>query len=151
MSNLNDAMQAITQGVYLVGVDDGQMKNLMTAAWVTQISAKPSILVAVGSTHYTATMIRKAKHFSLSVMTNEQMDIADRCGKVSGTKQDKTAGLDLDYSKDGDPLVRGSAAYMECEVFDVIDTPDHVLFCADVKKAEKFSDDVLIYREHDFF
>ena len=152
MSTMNDAMQTITQGVYLIGVDDGEMKNLMTAAWVTQISSSPAILVAVGSTHYTAQMIRKAKHFSLSVLTPEQMEAADRCGKVSGRKENKLEGLPpLTFSEKGDPLLCGAAAHMDCQVFDIVETPDHILFCADVIRAEKFSDDVLIYREKDFF
>ena len=151
MSKMNDAMQTITQGVYIVGVDDGEKKNLMTAAWVTQISDKPSILLAVGSTHYTASMIRKAGHFALSVVAPGQEDVANKCGKATGRTSDKTANMDLRYTDKGDPLVNGAAAHMECEVFNIIDTPDHVLFCADVKKAEKFSDDVMIYVEKVFF
>ena len=43
-------MDALTQGVYLVGVSADGICNFMTAAWVTQISSK-AILVAIGKSH----------------------------------------------------------------------------------------------------
>lgn len=151
MAKFSDAMRTVTQGVYVLGVDDGEKKNLMTAAWLTQISSKPSLLVAVGSTHYTAEMIRRCGHFAVSVMAAGQTQTADHCGKRSGRRTDKLEAVDVSLSSKGDPLVNGAAAHLECEVTQIIDTHDHVLFCADVVAAEKYSDDVLIYDEQVFF
>lgn len=151
MSKFSDAMQAITQGVYVIGVDDGEKKNLMTAAWITQISSLPEILLAVGSSHYTAKMIEKCGHFAVSVLSPSQVEIADYCGKHSARLTDKPAKVPHTFTAQGDPIVEGAAAYLDCKVNKVILTDDHVLFCAAVVDAKKPGDEVLIYDEGTYF
>lgn len=151
MSNLSDAMKAITQGVYILGVNDGQKSNLMTAAWLTQISGSPALLVAVGSTHCTADMIERCGHFTVSVLGAHQASVADYCGKRSGWNTNKLEGVKCTFTDRGDPLVAGAAAHFECALTKVIPAGDHVLFAADVKAAKRFSEDLLIYRAADYF
>lgn len=68
-----DYMNAITQGVYVIGAKNGEKKNLMTAAWLTQISSRPNqILVAVSAGHYTAEMLQNNAHFTISVLAKGQ-------------------------------------------------------------------------------
>lgn len=151
MSKLSEIMLSITQGVYVIGVDDGSKKNLMTAAWLTQISSKPALLVAVGDKHYTAEMIERCGHFAVSVMSADQTAVADYCGKRSGKNADKLAAVDVSFGWNGDPLVNGAAAHLECRVTQIIKTHDHVLFCADVIDGEKYSENVLVYDEKVYF
>ena len=87
-----DYMNAITQGVYVIGAKNGEKKNLMTAAWLTQISSRPNqILVAVSAGHYTAEMLQNNAHFTISVLAKGQEEVAKACGFVSGRNAEKTA------------------------------------------------------------
>lgn len=147
---MNTPMDALTQGVYLVGTNAAGVQNLMTAAWVTQISSK-ALLVAVGRTHYTAELIRQAGHFSLSVLSREQRDIAKRCGTASGRKTNKLEGLSLTASAEGDPLLADAVAQFACRVIHTAEVLDHVLFCAEVTDARLLEGTPLQYHAKEFF
>ena len=63
------AMNGITHGVYVIGVHTQEKDNLMTAAWLCQISSSPAMLaVAVSKGHLTAELIEKAGCFTVSVL-----------------------------------------------------------------------------------
>lgn len=147
---MNDAMAYLTQGVYVIGVNSGTTKNLMTAAWMTQISAN-ALLVAVGKRHYTAELIEQAGHFGVSVLTMEQKEIALHCGKHSGRTTNKLAGLSLTETEDHDPLIEGAAAHFACSVFKIVDGMDHILFCAKVNASQAFNKTPMQYHQEDFF
>lgn len=144
------AAEALTHGVYLVGVEADGVRNLMTAAWVTQISSN-ALLAAVGRTHYTAELIRRCGHFSLSVLTEEHREIARRCGTVSGRRENKLAGLPLGSSADGDPVLNGAAAHFSCRVIETVEVLDHVLFCGEIVSSARFEGTPMQYRPRDFF
>lgn len=73
MKEILKCMDKIPQGVFLVGTKKGEGYNLMTAAFVTQVSFNPaSIAVSVANNHYTAELIREQERFSLSVLAEGQ-------------------------------------------------------------------------------
>ena len=147
---MSSPMEALTQGVYLVGTNACGVCNLMTAAWVTQISSK-ALLVAVGRSHYTADLINRTGHFSLSVLSQTQRDIARRCGTVSGRSADKLKGLPLVDSDDGDPLLADAVAQFSCKVICTEEVLDHVLFCGEVTDAKLLGGTPLQYHAAEFF
>lgn len=147
---MHTPMDMLTQGVYLIGSSSGGIKNLMTAAWVTQISAK-ALMVAVGETHFTADLIRQSGHFSVSVLSAGQKDIALQCGTRSGRRADKLAGLQLEMTPQGDPLLSDAAAHFSCRVIHSVKVLDHVLFCAEIEDARLLSGEPLRYREEEYF
>ena len=58
MSEKSVCMDAIPQGVFILGTRMGDSYNLMTAAFVTQVSFNPcSVAVSVANNHYTAELI----------------------------------------------------------------------------------------------
>ena len=147
---MNSPTDALTHGVYLVGTNVNCVQNLMTAAWVTQISSK-ALLVAVGRSHYTAELIRQSGHFSLSVLSQEQREIARSCGTVSGRKANKLEGLCVTPSADGDPLLAGAVAHFACRVIHTAEVLDHVLFCAEIADAQLLEGTPLSYHAKEFF
>lgn len=146
-TDINAAMGALTHGVYLLGVHTPEKDNLMTAAWLCQLSAKPATLaVAVASAHLTAALIEKAGSFAVSVLTPSQKALATRCGTVSGRDADKLAGVPTHPSALGHPIADGSAAALECRVTKTVALDDHVVFIAEVVAGEKQSDEVLRFQ-----
>jgi len=77
MSTISKCMNSLSQGVYVIGSKKDETYNLMTAAWVTQVSANPNQLaVAIGASHLTAGLVREQEKFSLSVLAEGQEQAA---------------------------------------------------------------------------
>lgn len=152
MQNLNEAIEILTHGVYVIGVHTPEKDNLMTAAWLCQVSGKPPMIaVAVSASHLTAELIVQAGGFSVSVLKSEQREIALRNGTVSGRKKDKLANTLVHAAGNGHPVIDGAAAFLECCVTESVYVGDHVIFIAEVIAGERFSDDVMIYQKKKFF
>ena len=147
----NRYMDAVTQGVYILGVKDAAKVNFMTAAWITQVSASPNkVLVAVGQTHFTAEMIRNAGKFTVNVLGEGQEELAKKCGRSSGRNTDKSIGVDYELT-DGVPVVKDTAATLYCTLDKEITDGDHVLFISTVKEGKKYDKQPLIDDEAEYF
>ena len=115
MKEILKCMDKIPQGVFLVGAKKGEGYNLMTAAFVTQVSFNPaSIAVSVANNHYTAELIREQERFSLSVLAEGQEAAAKACGFESGRKTDKSKRVQTHLMAPGLPVLDGAAAAMVC-------------------------------------
>ena len=145
-------MNAITQGEYVIGSKMGEKKNLMTAAWLTQISSRPNqILVAVASSHYTAEILQKEPIFNISVLANGQEAAAIACGRGSGRTVDKTQHPFCGTDAEGLPFIKDAAAYLCCEVRAVFQAGDHTLFAAEVLSGENCGREPMHYDADKFF
>ncbi len=152
MSELKAAMSAMTHGVYVLGVHTPEKDNLMTAAWLCQVSgAPPMLLAAVSSRHLTAELIPKAGGFSVSVLAEDQKIVAMNNGRVSGRVHDKLSDTPVLTGEGGHPLVQGAAAHLVCRLVDTVVSNDHTLFIGEVVHAKRYLDRTLMYREKEFF
>jgi len=149
---IEEVLDLLTHGVYIIGVKYGTKINGMTAAWVTQVSVQPPMIsVAVGKSHYTSELISKAKSFSVNILSTEQMELARKCGFSSGRDQDKLQEEEISYPATGSPILSNCAAYLDCKLSHQIEVGDHILFIGTVIKANSKNQPVLIYRSGDFF
>lgn len=147
-NEISSAMTGITHGVYVIGTNSSERKNLMTAAWLVQVSGKPPMIaVAVSKGHYTAELIKESEKFSISVLGPEQKDIALKCGSVSGRSSDKLVKVEHVIKGSGLPYVKGAAMYLECMLSKIFEVNDHYLFVGVVTAGEKISDKRLLYNE----
>lgn len=123
----------LSYGVYIIGAKaDGKM-NGMTAAWVTQVSINPPLVAAcINKKHYTAEMIEKSKAFTVNVLSEKDFDLARKCGYGSGRNTERLKDVELDFKVTGAPIIKGSAAYMDCELRQIVEVGDHSLFVGEV-------------------
>ena len=149
------AMSTLTHGVYILGVHTPEKDNLMTAAWLCQVSSAPAMLaVAVSSGHLTEDLIRKAEKFTVSVLGENQKSSAMACGSASGRNTDKIALVNVKYTQSGIPVIDGALAQMECRVVDINTVVgNHTIFIAEVIDTRRGSstEAPLLYRAKDFF
>jgi len=151
-SEIGETLDLITHGVYIIGVKHGSKINGMTAAWVNQVSSQPPMIsVAIGKTHYTSELISKAKSFSVNVLSTKQMELARKCGFVSGRDQAKLQEAKITYQTTGAPILSNCAAYLDCKLSHKFEVGDHILFIGTVIKADSKNQPVLIFRSSDFF
>ncbi len=146
--------KAIPTGVYIITVRSGERINGMTAAWVTQVSFKPKlVVVSIAPARYTHSLIQEAGFFCINTLSKDHVELAKRFGFVSGRKEDKFKGINYTNALKGSPILEGASAYVECEVVSSVDAGDHTLFIGQVVDAAILKEDAepLIFKWKDFF
>ena len=122
----------IPNPVALITVATAEHKNVMTAAWVTPVSADPPILmVSVRPSRFTHDLILEAKEFGVSVLSDDQKKLSEIAGTLSGKKKDKLAlpGFESFAAKKiKAPLILGAHAWFECSLHSHHTAGDHTAF-----------------------
>ena len=150
-SKIEEVLDLLTHGVYIVGVKYESKMNGMTAAWVNQVSSQPPMIsVAIGKSHYTSELISKAKSFSINILSPNQIEVARKCGFSSGRDRDKLQEEEFTYQATGAPILNNCTAYLDCTLSHQFEVGDHVLFIGTVIKANSRNQSVLIFKSSDF-
>lgn len=129
--------RSLTHGVYVVTTRSGDRVNGMTAAWVSQVSFSPLLLmVSIAPSRYSHDLIMKSRIFAINVLTSAQVDLGKRFGLQSGRKVDKFAGLSYITAATGSPILPQAQAYFDLNLVDTHSAGDHTLFVGEVAAAK---------------
>jgi len=127
----------IESAVGLVIVNAGDTRNAMTVSFYSEVAHHPTALwVSIAKTSFTHTLLEKQPEFSLAVLNDTQVAIANSCGTVSGRDQDKCSTLNLYSTPQGFLFLHGALASTSCRVRNSIELADHTLFIADILETE---------------
>ena len=119
--------QRLTQGVYVVGVAHGEVRNAFTAAWVMQVSFDPLLLaLSVNPHHLSYGLLKDGRAFSVNVLKKGQLALAAHYGRPAGP-DNKLALMEWTTGRSGVPLLLESLAWFECRVVGEHPAGDHVL------------------------
>jgi flavin reductase (DIM6/NTAB) family NADH-FMN oxidoreductase RutF len=146
--------RAISHGVYIITVRTKERINGMTAAWVSQVSMNPLLLmVSIAPARFSHTLIKESGHFAINVLDEDTMNYGAVFGFKSGRKADKFQGISHFDAPAGSPVLDEAIAYFECKVADVLRAGDHDLFIGEVTAAKllKADRDPLIFHWDDYF
>ena len=148
------AFAALVHGVYVVTTRAGEKINGMTAAWVSQVSLNPHlVMVSIAPARYTHTLIKESGIFAINVLTSDQVELAKRFGYKSGRKIDKLAGLETLKAPSGAPVLPQAYAYFDLKLVHTFTAGDHTLFVGQVTEAKVLHPEShpLIFNKNDFF
>ncbi|HHC19153.1 MAG TPA: flavin reductase family protein [Euryarchaeota archaeon] len=110
--------------------------NVMTADWVTILSARPFFVgVAISPKRYTWKLIRDHREFVVAVPRDSQVKDVWIAGTKSGKDVKKTEILSLKFipsKKVKTPSIENAIANLECKLIDMRDYGDHTLFVGEV-------------------
>lgn len=125
-NSIASLFQRLTQGVYVVGVAHGELRNAFTAAWVMQASFDPLMLaLGINPHHSSYRLLEQGRAFSVNVLKKDQMSLAAHYGgPASGNK---LAASDWRPGRTGAPLLDDALAWFECEVASECPAGDHRL------------------------
>ena len=105
--------------------------NVMPVAWQTALSAEPPLIgVAIHESRFTMELVSHAEEFALSFPTRALLHHVQYLGSLSGEQLDKFEVTRLESFSPRHvtaPLVAGCAAWVECEVVQVLPVGDHQL------------------------
>jgi flavin reductase (DIM6/NTAB) family NADH-FMN oxidoreductase RutF len=141
--------QCLTQGVYVVGVASGEVRNAFTAAWVMQVSFDPLLLaLSINQRHSSYGLLKEGRTFSINVLKKSQLDLADHYGRPAGTDK-KLTSEEWTTGRFGLPLLREALAWFECQVVAEHPAGDHVLVVGKVINGELLDShaEPMTYRE----
>ena len=131
------AFAALVHGVYVVTTRVGEKINGMTAAWVSQVSLKPLlIMVSIAPPRFTHTLILESGSFVINVLASGQVELAKRFGYKSGRTIDKLAGLETLAAASGAPVLPQAYAYLDLKLVHTFAAGDHTLFVGEVVRPK---------------
>ena len=127
MSNSIAALfQRLTQGVYVVGVAQGETRNAFTAAWVMQASFDPMLLVlSINPQHSSYALLKQSGVFSVNVLKKSQLSLARHFGQTAGAE--KLSSVAWIAGGAGAPLLQDALAWFECRLVGEHPAGDHHL------------------------
>ena len=92
----NIVSKGISHGVYIVTVRTKEKINGMTAAWISQVSFNPLLLMAsIGLTKFSHDLIKESGYFAINTLDEDMQNYAAVFGFKSGRKADKFQGVFL--------------------------------------------------------
>jgi flavin reductase (DIM6/NTAB) family NADH-FMN oxidoreductase RutF len=133
-------------GVAIATVSDEEgAPHGMTVNSFTSVSlVPPLVLFCVDYSANLLPMFRSARHYGLSVLSEEQQALSNRFAQRG---QDRFDGVAWVAGEHGVPLIPGALAHLECEVRQVIDAGDHAVFIGEVVGADVSPGRPLLYFE----
>ncbi len=146
-SSILATLRYLTHGVYVLGTRRGRQSNAMTASWVMQTSERPPcVAVAVRSDRYTHDIVLESETFALSVLRDDQVDVATHFADTSGEYHDKLQGIPYGLTPGGSPFLLDCLAYLDCKVIDRARAGDHTVVVGEVTASDNLDESYpLIY------
>lgn len=135
---INQGLQYITYGLYIVTVCDGKQKNGMIVNTVFQVTAQPAkIAISVNKNSFTHELLGRATAFAVMPLnTSATLPFIGTFGFRTGRNFDKFAQVPFTTGKLGSPLVRAhTLSYMEATLQQTLDVGTHTLFVGEVQDA----------------
>ncbi|MEO0293530.1 MAG: flavin reductase family protein [candidate division WOR-3 bacterium] len=115
--------------------------NIITVAWHMPVSIKPPIIgVSIGTSRYSAELIKKGKEFIVNIPTWNLLDKVLYCGTHSGRDVDKFEKAKLTQQKplrlSNTPKIGECIGAIECTLIDYKELGDHIVFFGEVLYVE---------------
>src|SRR2546426_8990 len=136
------ALAALTTGIYVLTVRDGDRRHGMSSSWVTQVSGDPPLVMAsVDRRHFTHDVLARSGRFALNVVGQRGRRLEDYFYSAASRRPDNLDAVAWDDSPDGLPLLRDAMVSVECRVEQAVEAGDHTLFVAGVERITARGDD----------
>lgn len=138
------ALYKFQSGLYVVSATDGEDTGACIINTGLQLTSDPlQVEVVVNKQNHTESVIAKAGHFALTVVTETaNMFYIGRFGFRTSLDYDKFDGIACEKTVLGDPYTPENAAcVLACEVVNTLDVGTHTIFVGKVVDAQNISND----------
>lgn len=118
-------------GVTVVtGADDDGAAGMAIGSFVSVSLDPPLVMFCPGNDSDSWLQIKKTGHFCVNVLGEDQKDV---CDIFASKVDDRFAGIEWTTAVTGAPLIRGSIAWIDCEIHAIHDGGDHDIVVGLVK------------------
>ncbi|MBR4591631.1 MAG: flavin reductase [Elusimicrobiaceae bacterium] len=144
ITEINQGLQYITYGLYIVTVGDEEQKNGMILNTVFQVTAEPpKVAISVNKMCLTHEILQRTRRFAaMPLDQSATLPFIGIFGFRSGRTYDKFSKVPYTVGKLGCPIVtQHTLSYMEVQVQQTLDVGTHTLFVGEVKDADVINAD----------
>ena len=146
---LRGAMREWTTGVAVVTSRWGDSEHGMTVNSLSSVCLDPA-MVSVNLAHGTRTqqMVEQSGFFGVTILAEDQAEIADRFAGRIAEEQDRFHGLELYILDSGAAMIRSGLVSLDCRVVQSIALTHSTLYIAEVIAVQhNRAGDPLIYHQ----
>ncbi len=121
---ISDALNLIPYGFYAVTSRAGDDRNVMVLNWFSQVSFEPQhVVIGLQKTSYTHGLVEKSGKFAVNIFREEDAEAIKPFTKSREKNPDKFKSANYsDGPATGVPVLDEAAAFLECEVVEIVDT-----------------------------
>jgi flavin reductase (DIM6/NTAB) family NADH-FMN oxidoreductase RutF/DNA-binding MarR family transcriptional regulator len=132
-------------GVTIVTAEHDDQRVGVTANSFSSLSLDPPLILwSINRTSRAFPVFAEAKHFAISILADDQVDVSQR---FASKETDKFATIAWHAGENGAPMIDGSAARLECSTEILHDGGDHVLIIGRVTRFAQDNRKVLIFSQ----
>ena len=133
VTDIDRAFDVQARPVVVITTKCDEKINGMSAAWVNRSSDQPfHAIIAVYKTHYSHDLIKKAGIYAINFLKEGQQHLAVHFGYQSGREVDKFRNVPFFTEATGAPILKNCLAYLDCKIFQEVDSGDHTVFFGEV-------------------
>jgi len=138
---------AFPSGVTIVTTIDerGVPRGLTTQAFIGLSTEPPLVLVSLDRLSRTLAVMRRSGRFVVNVLKAGSEDLSTRFATKADDKFDGVRWIGSDVARGAPILVDAVSAFLECDVSDIIEGGDHVIFIGSVEGGRVVGGPPLLY------
>jgi flavin reductase (DIM6/NTAB) family NADH-FMN oxidoreductase RutF len=131
-------------GVAIASVMDSQgAPHGLTVSSFTSVSLDPPlILICLGHEVTSIDIFRKASHFAINILAEDQRDLSTRFARKG---HDRFDGLEWRRGESGAPLLAGVLAEIECALYQRVPAGDHDILIGEMLSVRVHRGEPLVY------
>ena len=103
---------------------DGTPRGFTANSFTSVSLDPPLILICIGDFNESLELFKNSKHFSVNILSENQMDISNLFASPSSRKFENTKWTKGDL---GSPIIKGALAWFECKNHDQIRSGDNII------------------------
>ena len=126
-TDLERALGRLSNGLYIITAQKGDVSSAMLASWVTQASLEPlGVAIAVAKDRAIASLLQVDDRFVLNVLEEGRYQaLMKHFIKRFPPGADRFAGIKTHRASNGSPILADALAYTECVVTSRLECSDH--------------------------
>ena len=126
---------SLPSGLYLLGSAAGEVANLMTTNWVTQVAVDPKLVaVSVEVGAQTHRLVTEGGSFSVNILARTDRAVVRRFVKPAqwDAATSTLNGFAVRTATTGAPIFEGAVGWLDCQVRRSMGLGSHTLFVGEV-------------------
>jgi flavin reductase (DIM6/NTAB) family NADH-FMN oxidoreductase RutF len=117
----------------ITAIADGTPVGMAIGSFASLSLEPPSVLFCAGKQSSSWPKVQAAGSFCVNILADDQEDV---CRVFASKAPDKFAEIGWKHSGNGNPILEGVLAYIDCTVGDVIESGDHFIVIGEVTDLE---------------
>ena len=139
-----DALSRFPSGLTVVTAlsrPSGRAHGSTVSAFISLSLSPPLVLVALSRSSDLIDLIAEERRFAVNILAEGQEEVSFACGRKGPDKLDSVAWCE----RDSLPRLDGSAAWLACDLHDLLPGGDHVIVVGEVTACDTADVEPLVY------